>query len=197
MKKTKVELQVRNREIQDRMAELEWQGIRRKREFNPLKSNEWDNSPVRLKANDRELKNLLNDQELAQVREKEDKNAALRELFQATRATSARSCWTLQVATPLLTSQHLVLSTWLSTNSSQPCTRVLACHQPLRWWLAWLATRYGLYLSTMWRWKRLAGCRKYGFAITARRSSQHGHRQRCIRPHGIHPRSSTWRCANG
>ena len=31
--------------------------------------------------NDRELKNLLTDAELAQVREKEDKNAQLRELL--------------------------------------------------------------------------------------------------------------------
>ena len=83
MKKTKVELQVRNREIQDRMAELNDKAFAEKREFTAEEQQEWNNLTREAQANDRELKNLLNDQELAQVREKEDKNAALRELFQS------------------------------------------------------------------------------------------------------------------
>ena len=83
MKKTKVELQVRNREIQDRMAELNDKAFAEKREFTAEEQREWDSLTREAQANDRELKNLLNDQELAQVREKEDKNAALRELFQS------------------------------------------------------------------------------------------------------------------
>ena len=83
MKKTKVELQVRNREIQDRMAELNDKAFKEKREFNAEEQQEWNKLTREAQANDRELKNLLNDQELAQVREKEDKNANLRELFQS------------------------------------------------------------------------------------------------------------------
>ena len=81
MKKTKVELQVRNREIQDRMAELNDNAFKEKREFNAEEQQEWNSLTREAQANDRELKNLLNAQELAQVREKEDKNASLRELF--------------------------------------------------------------------------------------------------------------------
>ena len=81
MKKTKEELQVRNREIQDRMAELNDNAFKEKREFNAEEQQEWNSLTREAQANDRELKNLLNAQELAQVREKEDKNASLRELF--------------------------------------------------------------------------------------------------------------------
>lgn len=82
MKKTKEELQVRNREIQDRMAELNDKAFKEKREFNAEEQQEWNTLTREAQANDRELKNLLNDQELAQVREKEDKNALLREFLQ-------------------------------------------------------------------------------------------------------------------
>lgn len=82
MKKTKEELQVRNREIQDRMAELNDKAFAEKREFTADEKREWDSLTREAQANDRELKNLLNDQELAQVREKEDKNAILREFLQ-------------------------------------------------------------------------------------------------------------------
>ena len=41
-KKTKDELQVRNREIQDRMAELNDKAFAEKREFNPEEKAEWE-----------------------------------------------------------------------------------------------------------------------------------------------------------
>ena len=81
MGKTKEELQVRNREIQDRMAELNDKAFAEKREFNPEEKAEWEKLTREAQVNDRELKNLLTDTELAQVREKEDKNAQLRELL--------------------------------------------------------------------------------------------------------------------
>ena len=81
MGKTKEELQVRNREIQDRMAELNDKAFAEKREFNPEEKAEWEKLTRESQVNDRELKNLLTDAELAQVREKEDKNAQLREMF--------------------------------------------------------------------------------------------------------------------
>ena len=81
MGKTKQELQVRNREIQDRMAELNDKAFAEKREFTPEEKMEWENLTREAQKNDRELKNLLTDAELAQVREKEDKNIALREML--------------------------------------------------------------------------------------------------------------------
>ena len=81
MGKTKEELQVRNREIQDRMAELNDKAFAEKREFNPEEKAEWEQLTREAQVNDRELKNMLTDAELAQVREKEDKNAKLRELL--------------------------------------------------------------------------------------------------------------------
>ena len=81
MGKTKEELQVRNREIQDRMAELNDKAFAEKREFNPEEKAEWEKLTREAQVNARELKNLLTDAELAQVREKEDKNAQLRELL--------------------------------------------------------------------------------------------------------------------
>ena len=82
MGKTKEELQVRNREIQDRMAELNDKAFAdNKREFTPEEQSEWNSLTREAEKNDRELKNLLTDAELAQVREKEDKNAALREML--------------------------------------------------------------------------------------------------------------------
>ena len=82
MGKTKEELQVRNREIQDRMAELNDKAFAdNKREFTPEEQSEWNALTREAEKNDRELKNLLTDAELAQVREKEDKNATLREIL--------------------------------------------------------------------------------------------------------------------
>lgn len=81
MGKTKEELQVRNREIQASMAELNDKAFAEKREFNPEEKAEWEKLTHEAQVNDRELKNLLTDAELAQVREKEDKNAQLRELL--------------------------------------------------------------------------------------------------------------------
>ena len=81
MGKTKEELQVRNREIQDRMAEMNDKAFAEKREFTEEETREWKALTNEAQLNDRELKNLLTDAELAQVREKEDKNAALREML--------------------------------------------------------------------------------------------------------------------
>lgn len=81
MRKTKEELQVRNREIQDRMAEMNDKAFAEKREFNEAEQAEWNTLTREAQKNDRELKNLLTDAELAQVREKEDKNSKLRELL--------------------------------------------------------------------------------------------------------------------
>ena len=81
MGKTKEELQVRNREIQDRFAELNDKAFAEKREFTEEEQREWNALSREHEMNVRELKNMLTEAELAQVREKEDKNAVLREVL--------------------------------------------------------------------------------------------------------------------
>lgn len=80
-KLTKEQLQVRNREIQDRMAEMNDKAFSEKREFTADEKREWEALTREAQANDRELRNLLNDAELAQVRQNADRNAQLRELL--------------------------------------------------------------------------------------------------------------------
>ena len=80
-KKTKKELQARNREIQSRFEELNENAYKEKREFTAEEQQEW-NALVREKQmNNEELRDLMNADELAKAREHEDKNAKLRELL--------------------------------------------------------------------------------------------------------------------
>ena len=80
-KKSKDELQVRNREIQDRMAELNDAAFAAKREFTSEEQMEWNKLTREAETNNLELQSLLNDEELAQMRENEDKNIKFRELL--------------------------------------------------------------------------------------------------------------------
>ena len=80
-KMTKEELQVRNREIQDRMAELNDKAYAEKREFTAEEKQEWDKLTRESVLNDRQLKNQMNDEELAKSRERDDKNMKLREIL--------------------------------------------------------------------------------------------------------------------
>lgn len=85
MKKlTKTELQVRNREIQDRMAELNDKAYNEKREFTDEEKREWESLSREKLLNVQALKDMATDQELAAMREKEDKNIKLRELLKDT-----------------------------------------------------------------------------------------------------------------
>ena len=81
MGKTKEELQVRNREIQDRMAEMNDQIYAEKREFTPEEKAEWQHLANERELNNGALKEMATAAELAKMREHEDKNAKLRELF--------------------------------------------------------------------------------------------------------------------
>ena len=78
---TKGELQVRNREIQDRMAELNDKAYTEKREFNAEEKAEWGKLSQEAEWVREQIKNLSTDVELAKIREAEDKNAKLRELL--------------------------------------------------------------------------------------------------------------------
>ena len=81
MGKTKEELQVRNREIQDRMAEMNDQIYAEKREFTPEEKAEWQHLANERELNNGALKEMATAAELAKMREHEDKNAKLRELL--------------------------------------------------------------------------------------------------------------------
>ena len=80
-KKTKDELQVRNREIQDRMAEMNDKAYKEKREFTEEEQREWNALTREKTMNLDQLREMATDAELAKIREKEDKNAKLRELL--------------------------------------------------------------------------------------------------------------------
>ena len=78
---TKDQLQVRNREIQDRMTEMNDKVYKEKREFNEEEQREWNALSREKQLNVQSLKDMSTDAELAEMREKEDKNAKLRELL--------------------------------------------------------------------------------------------------------------------
>lgn len=82
-KMTKEQLQVRNREIQDRMGELNEEAYKAKREFTAEEKLEWDKLTREAETNNLELVNLMNADELAKHREKEDKNAKFREILKS------------------------------------------------------------------------------------------------------------------
>ena len=80
-KMTKEQLQVRNREIQDRMAEMNDKVYKEKREFTEDEQREWNALSREKKLNLQSLEDMATDAELAKMREYEDKNAKLRELL--------------------------------------------------------------------------------------------------------------------
>jgi len=89
-KLTKDELQVRNREIQDRMSEMNDLVVREKREnFTEEEQREWNNLSREYEINQREIVLQMNDEELAKHREVISKGEQLREYFKAVRQGKA------------------------------------------------------------------------------------------------------------
>ena len=78
---TKEQLQHRNREIQDRMAEMNDKVYKEKREFTEDEQREWNALSREKELNVQSLKDMATDAELAKMREAEDKNIKLRELL--------------------------------------------------------------------------------------------------------------------
>ena len=78
---TKEQLQGRNREIQDRMAEMNDKVYKEKREFTEDEQREWNALSREKELNVQSLKDMATDAELAKMREAEDKNVKLRELL--------------------------------------------------------------------------------------------------------------------
>ena len=80
-KMTKEQLQARNREIQDRMTEMNDKVYKEKREFTEDEQREWNALSREKELNVQSLKDMATDAELAKMREAEDKNVKLRELL--------------------------------------------------------------------------------------------------------------------
>ena len=78
---TKEQLQARNREIQDRMTEMNDKVYKEKREFTEDEQREWNALSREKELNVQSLKDMATDAELAKMREAEDKNVKLRELL--------------------------------------------------------------------------------------------------------------------
>lgn len=84
-KMTKGELQVRNREIQSRLSELNEKAYNEKRDFTEEEHREWDALSREKSLNEGELTIMLNERELAKFEEHKSKGEQLRELFRETR----------------------------------------------------------------------------------------------------------------
>ena len=88
-KKTKDELQVRNREIQDRLSELNDLAVREKRNFTEDEKREWETLSRESELNMREITAQMTDAELAKHREVVSKGEQLREYFRQVRQGKA------------------------------------------------------------------------------------------------------------
>ena len=88
-KKSKDELQVRNREIQDRLSELNDLAVREKRNFTEDEKREWETLSRESELNMREITAQMTDVELAKHREVVSKGEQLREYFRQVRQGKA------------------------------------------------------------------------------------------------------------
>ena len=88
-KKSKDELQVRNREIQDRLSELNDLAVREKRNFTEDEKREWETLSRESELNMREITAQMTDAELAKHREVISKGEQLREYFRQVRQGKA------------------------------------------------------------------------------------------------------------
>ena len=89
-KLTKDELQVRNREIQDRMSELNETVVKEKREnFTEEEHREWNNLSREYELNEMKMQSMMTDEELAKHREIVSKGEQLREYLKQVRQGKA------------------------------------------------------------------------------------------------------------
>jgi HK97 family phage major capsid protein len=88
-KKTKDELQVRNREIQDRLSELNDVAVREKRNFTDEEKREWETLSRESELNMREITAQMTSEELAKHREVVSKGEQLREYLKNVRQGKA------------------------------------------------------------------------------------------------------------
>ena len=88
-KKSKDELQVRNREIQDRLSELNDLAVREKRNFTEDEKREWETLSRESELNMREITAQMTSEELAKHREVVSKGEQLREYLKNVRMGKA------------------------------------------------------------------------------------------------------------
>ena len=89
-KLTTDELQVRNREIQDRMSELNEKVVTEKREnFNEDEQREWNNLSREYELNEMKMQSMMTDEELAKHREIVSKGEQFREYLKQVRQGKA------------------------------------------------------------------------------------------------------------
>jgi HK97 family phage major capsid protein len=88
-KMTKSELQTRNREIQDRLSELNDVAVREKRNFTEEEQREWNALSNESELNTREITMQMTDEELAKHREVVSKGEQLREYLKNVRMGKA------------------------------------------------------------------------------------------------------------
>ena len=89
-KKTKVELQARNRELQSQLSDLNDKAYKEKRSFTPEEQTEWDHLSREKKLVESELRDMLNERELKQFEEHKSKGEQLRELLREAQSTGQK-----------------------------------------------------------------------------------------------------------
>ena len=111
-KKSKDELQVRYREIQDRMGELNVTAAEGKRSLTADEKVEWEALTREAELVNMELQGQMNDEELAKHREHVSKGEQLREYLRQTKeAGSKREILLWPTQTNTTTNKHLSIST--------------------------------------------------------------------------------------
>ena len=89
-KKTKIELQARNRELQGQLSDLNDKAYKEKRSFTPEEQTEWDHLSREKKLVESELRDMLNERELKQFEEHKSKGEQLRELLREAQSTGQK-----------------------------------------------------------------------------------------------------------
>lgn len=89
-KMTKVELQARNREIQSRLSELNDKVYKETREFTEDEQREWDALSRERILNENDLKDMMNERELAKFVEHKSKGEELREMLRECAKTGSK-----------------------------------------------------------------------------------------------------------
>ena len=89
-KMTKIELQARSREIQGKLSDLNDKAYNEKRSFTEEEQREWNHLSREKSLVDGELRDMLNERELAQYEQHKSKGEQLRELLREAQSTGQK-----------------------------------------------------------------------------------------------------------
>ena len=87
---TKIELQARSREIQSKLSDLNDKAYNEKRSFTEEEQREWNHLSREKSLVDGELRDMLNERELAQYEQHKSKGEQLRELLRESQSTGQK-----------------------------------------------------------------------------------------------------------